>query len=143
MRNVKPRATEAERLLYSSIPPCRPTATLPFSLLLCLTSSHRPDAWFLLRYRYQIIPLRSVHSDLVHWHAVSMFSPCVYVWCLSRDHVHNMVHNTITETSKFTIALRVIFQSLCYLPLAENVYHNFSLPPCATPGSRARHERGQ
>ena len=51
---------------------------------------------------------------------------------------------SITETSKFTIALRAIFQSLRYLPLVENAYHNFNLPPCATPGLlRARHEGGQ
>jgi hypothetical protein len=50
---------------------------------------------------------------------------------------------SITETSKFTIALRAIFQSLRYLPLVENAYHNFNLPPCATPGPRARHEGGQ
>ena len=39
----------------------------------------------------------------------------------------------------FTIALRAIFQSLRYLPLVGNVYHNLKLPPCATPGPYACH----
>ena len=142
MRNVKPR-TPCSR---GGAAPLQQYPTRPlygylaiFSSLVLDISSHRPDAWVLLRYRYQIIPLRNVHSE----------SSCMRYRRFLPASMSGAFRGTayitwsITETSKLTIGLRAIFQSLRCLPLVENVYHNFNLPPCATPGSRARHERGQ
>jgi len=51
------------------------------------------------------------------------------------------VYITWLIVQTFTIALRAIFQSLRYLPLVGNVYHNLKHPPCATPGPYACHGR--